>query len=90
MLIKRIQFDKDNKKVTVPTTDHRITHVVGVDFNSLYPSVMSSEPHQFIKYTGGKMYMSGSQTEVKGHIDQNYINDYINFPPILRNYEFTT
>ncbi|KAA6355556.1 MAG: hypothetical protein EZS28_048917, partial [Streblomastix strix] len=121
--IKRIQYDKDNKKVTVLTTDHRITHVVGVDFNSLYPSVMSSEPHQFIKYTGGKMYMCGSQTgkimgdnehskqtiqriinskkrftsdgqlfiaEVKGHIDQNYINDFINFPPILRNYEFTT
>ncbi|KAA6390015.1 MAG: hypothetical protein EZS28_014457 [Streblomastix strix] len=131
--IKRLWYDKDNKKVTVLTTDHRITHVVGVDFNSLYPCVMSSEPHQFIKYTGrkmyicglqtGKMYMCGSQTgkimgndehskqtiqriinskkrftadgqlfiaEVKGHIDQNYINDYINFPPILRNYDFTT
>ncbi|KAA6378313.1 MAG: hypothetical protein EZS28_026160, partial [Streblomastix strix] len=121
--IKRLWYDKDNKKVTVLTTDHRITHVVGVDFNSLYPSVMSSEPHKFIKYTNGKMYMCGSQTgkiignddhskqtiqrlinskkrftengqlfiaEVKGHIDQNYINDYINFPPILRNYEFTT
>ncbi|KAA6356345.1 MAG: hypothetical protein EZS28_048128, partial [Streblomastix strix] len=121
--IKRLWYDKDNKKVTVLTTDHRITHVVGVDFNSLYPSVMSSEQHKFIKYTGGKMYMCGSQTgkimgdddhskqiilriinsnkrftqegtlfiaEVKGHIDQNYLNDFINFPPILRNYEFTT
>ncbi|KAA6381609.1 MAG: hypothetical protein EZS28_022864 [Streblomastix strix] len=121
--IKRIQFEKDNKKVTVLTTDHRITHVVGVDFNSLYPSVMLSEPHKFIRYTNGKMYMCGSQTgkimgdnehskqtiqqiiiskkrftdlgqlfiaEVKGHNDQNYINDYINFLPILRNYEFTT
>ncbi|KAA6309279.1 MAG: hypothetical protein EZS28_056545, partial [Streblomastix strix] len=36
--IKRLRYDKDNKKVTVLTTDHRITHVVGVDFNSLYPS----------------------------------------------------
>ncbi|KAA6387654.1 MAG: hypothetical protein EZS28_016818 [Streblomastix strix] len=62
--IKRIQYDKVNKKVTVLTTDHRITHVVGVDFNSLYPSVMSSEPHQFIKYTNVKMYMSGSQTDI--------------------------
>ncbi|KAA6372925.1 MAG: hypothetical protein EZS28_031548 [Streblomastix strix] len=121
--IKRLWYDKDNKKVTVLTTEHRITHVVGVDFNSLYPSVMSSEQHKFIRYTNGKMYMCGSQTgkilgdndhskqtiqriinskkrftadgqlfiaEVKGHIDQNYINDYINFPPILRNYEFTT
>ncbi|KAA6390024.1 MAG: hypothetical protein EZS28_014448 [Streblomastix strix] len=68
--IKRIQYDKDNKKVTVLTTDHRITQVVGVDFNSLYPSVMSSEPHQFIKYTrssgsaNGKTYMCGSQTDM--------------------------
>ncbi|KAA6361343.1 MAG: hypothetical protein EZS28_043130, partial [Streblomastix strix] len=52
------------KKVTVVTTDHRITHVVGVDFNSLYPSVMSSETHKFIKYTNGKMYMCGSQTDM--------------------------
>ncbi|KAA6374147.1 MAG: hypothetical protein EZS28_030325, partial [Streblomastix strix] len=121
--IKRLWYDKENKKVTVLTTDHRFTHVVGVDFNSLYPSVMSSVPHKFIKYTGGKMYMCGSQTgkimgdtehskqtilrminskkrftedgqlfiaEVKGHIDENYLNDFINFPPILRNYEFTT
>ncbi|KAA6401239.1 MAG: hypothetical protein EZS28_003239 [Streblomastix strix] len=121
--IKRLWYDNDNKKVTVLTTDHRITHVVGVDFNSLYPSVMSSEPHQFIKYTNEKIYMCGSQTgkiegddqhskqtilriinskkkftadgqlfgaEVKGHIDENYLNDFINFPPILRNYEFTT
>ncbi|KAA6375841.1 MAG: hypothetical protein EZS28_028632 [Streblomastix strix] len=66
--IKRIQYDKDNKKVTVLTTDHRITHAFGFDFNSLYPSVMSSEPHKFIKYagslnskgvyTGGKIYES--------------------------------
>ncbi|KAA6380109.1 MAG: hypothetical protein EZS28_024363, partial [Streblomastix strix] len=101
--IKRIQYDnkvaaegdKDNKMVTVLTTDHRITHVVGVDFNSLYPSVMSSEPHKFIKYTGGKSNKRITQegklfiAEVKGHIDDNYVNDFINFPPILRNYEFT-
>ncbi|KAA6374210.1 MAG: hypothetical protein EZS28_030263 [Streblomastix strix] len=121
--IKRLYYNKEAKKVTIVTTDHRITHVVGVDFNSLYPSVMSSEPHKFIKYTNGKMYMCGSQTgkimgdndhskqtilriinsnkrftadgqlfvaEVKGHIQEDYLNDFINFPPILRNYEFTT
>ncbi|KAA6388624.1 MAG: hypothetical protein EZS28_015848 [Streblomastix strix] len=76
--IKRLWYDKDNKKVTILTTDHRITHVVGVDFNSLYPSVMSSEPHQFIKYTGGKMYMCGSQTDmnrlhfIEGDTDSAY------------------
>ncbi|KAA6365943.1 MAG: hypothetical protein EZS28_038530 [Streblomastix strix] len=72
--IKRIQYNKEAKKVTVLTTDHQIIHVVGVDFNSLYPSVMSSEPHKFIKYAGslnskgvytdGKMYMCGSQTGI--------------------------
>ncbi|KAA6365005.1 MAG: hypothetical protein EZS28_039468 [Streblomastix strix] len=66
--IKRLWYDKDNKKVTVLTTDHRITHVVGVDFNSLYPNVMSSELRKFIKYIGGKMYMSGSLT---GKIEGN-------------------
>ncbi|KAA6381509.1 MAG: hypothetical protein EZS28_022964 [Streblomastix strix] len=86
--IKRLWYDKDNKKVTILTTDHRITHVVGVDFNSLYPSVMSSEQHQFIKYagsldskgvyTGGKMYMCGSQTDmsrihfIEGDTDSAY------------------
>ncbi|KAA6398676.1 MAG: hypothetical protein EZS28_005802 [Streblomastix strix] len=53
--IKRLQYDKIYKKVTALTTDHRIIYVVGVDFNSLHPSVMSSEPHKFIKYTNGKM-----------------------------------
>ncbi|KAA6395544.1 MAG: hypothetical protein EZS28_008932 [Streblomastix strix] len=48
--------------VTILTTDHRITHVVGVDFNSLNPSVISSEPHKFIKYSGGKKKIDGSQT----------------------------
>ncbi|KAA6384827.1 MAG: hypothetical protein EZS28_019645 [Streblomastix strix] len=28
--------------------------------------------------------------EVKRHIQENYLNDFINFPHILRNYEFTT
>ncbi|KAA6398764.1 MAG: hypothetical protein EZS28_005704, partial [Streblomastix strix] len=70
-------FNTDNvneeaKKVTVLTTDHRITHVVGIDFNSLYPSVMSSEPHKFIKYTGGKMYMCESQTgKIKGNSEHS-------------------
>ncbi|KAA6363654.1 MAG: hypothetical protein EZS28_040819, partial [Streblomastix strix] len=72
--IKRLWYDKDNKKVTVLTTDHRITHVVGVGFNSLYRSVMSSEPHKFIKYTGGKMYMCGSQTAIRDlHKKEDYL-----------------
>ncbi|KAA6360974.1 MAG: hypothetical protein EZS28_043499, partial [Streblomastix strix] len=76
--IKRLYYNKKAKKVTVLTTDHRITHVVGVGFNSLYPRVMSSEPHKFIKYTrssgtaGGKMYMCGSQTgKIMGDTDHS-------------------
>ncbi|KAA6375004.1 MAG: hypothetical protein EZS28_029470 [Streblomastix strix] len=106
------QFKYEKKKVHVQTSLNIISHIVGVDFNSLYPSVMSSESHKFIKYTGGKMYMAGSVigrtddktkimniiggrdqlfiAELKGHIGEKYINDFINFPPILRNYTFTT
>ncbi|KAA6396400.1 MAG: hypothetical protein EZS28_008079 [Streblomastix strix] len=131
-VVKQFVYDPVDKKVHVQTSNNVISHVVGVDFNSLYPSVMSSEPHKFIKYTGGKMYMPGSVikrltvqpapsgpakgsvddnyensdkdkimdiisgrdqlfiAEIKGHIDEKYINDFINFPPILRNYTFTT
>ena len=28
--------------------------------------------------------------EIKGHIDDNYINEFINFPPIFRNVDITT
>ncbi|KAA6359945.1 MAG: hypothetical protein EZS28_044528 [Streblomastix strix] len=118
--IKQFVYDPVDKKVHVQTSNKIISHIVGVDFNSLYPSVMSSEPHKFIKYTNGKMYMAGSGigriepkggsegpdktkimniingrdqlfiAELKGHIDEKYINDFINFPPILRNYTSTT
>jgi hypothetical protein len=98
-------------------TDHIMTHVTGIDFNSLYPSAFSGNAHPFNKYTGGKMYMPGRATwyqlceskeqkqramsvikaqremfvvKLKGHIDSNYLNDYINFPPIFRKIGITT
>ncbi|KAA6384881.1 MAG: hypothetical protein EZS28_019592 [Streblomastix strix] len=37
--------------------DYIMTHVCGHDLNSLYPSVMSGIPHDFIKYTGHRIYM---------------------------------
>jgi hypothetical protein len=40
-----------------------MTHVCGYDFNSLYPSVMSGIPHDFIKYTGHRIYMPGYELE---------------------------
>jgi hypothetical protein len=94
-----------------------MTHFIGMDFNSLYPSAFSSASHDFIKYTGGKMYMPGKITafydcvekpelkkiareiinrkdtlfiaEVKGHIDRNHLNEFINFLPIFRNIDIT-
>ncbi|KAI5546883.1 CBG23764 family [Trichomonas vaginalis G3] len=107
----------DNGKVSNHDTDNVMTHFVGVDFNSLYPSCFSSNPHPFIKYTDHRMYMPGRLTnvlicestaqkamalgiikkkqelfvtEVKGHIDEKYINDYINFLPIIRNLDIVT
>jgi hypothetical protein len=40
-----------------------MTHVTGYDFNSLYPSVMSGIPHDFIKYTGHRIYMPGYELD---------------------------
>ncbi|KAA6385055.1 MAG: hypothetical protein EZS28_019419 [Streblomastix strix] len=121
--IKKFEYDSINKNVRVVTSNYQITPILGIDFISLYPSVISSEYHKFIKYTSGKMYMPGSVSdkvicdsvekkqkildiinsqnryndkgqlfieEVKGHIDDTHINDYIIFPPIQRNYEFQT
>ena len=39
-----------------------MTHVLGVDNNSLYPSACCSNKHEFIKYTDNKMYMLGKVT----------------------------
>ena len=47
-------------------TENIVTHVCGVDFNSLYPSCYSSAPHLFIKmmgYEDSKFYMPGSVIE---------------------------
>ncbi|KAA6367322.1 MAG: hypothetical protein EZS28_037151, partial [Streblomastix strix] len=45
-----------NGKVISQDTDHTMTHLLTLDFNCQYPSVMSSEPHKFIKYTGGRIF----------------------------------
>jgi hypothetical protein len=45
--------------------EHIMTHVIGVDFNSLYPSAFSSEPNRNIPYTGGQMYMPGTVEDFK-------------------------
>jgi hypothetical protein len=94
-----------------------MTHVLGVDFNSLYPSAFSSNYNINNPYTNHKMYMPGRiletvmtekeeqkkyapdiinrrenffVTEIKGHIHEDFINDFINFPPIFRNLTIKT
>lgn len=115
--INKLKYDSEKNEVSNSMTDNIMTHFVGVDFNSLYPSCFSSNTNPFIKYTGGRMFMPGRLTKtinctnqvfkkialniinrkdtlfvavVKGHIDEKYINDYINFLPIIRNKEITT
>jgi hypothetical protein len=46
-------------KVNIIDTNNIITHIVGIDFNSLYWSSFSSLPHPFNPYTDGIMYMPG-------------------------------
>jgi hypothetical protein len=115
--IKKIHYDENTKTLRVKDTNNVMTHYVGLDFNSLYPSVFSSNYHPFIKYTNGRMYSPGRImnvyrcanentkklamdiinrkdtlfiAEVKGHIDEKYLNEFINFLPIFRNIEITT
>ena len=52
--------EKSGPKVISYDTPNVVSHVVGVDFNSLYPSSCSSNYHSFNPYHGGIMYMPGS------------------------------
>jgi hypothetical protein len=101
-----------DNKVHIIDTNNIITHIIGIDFNSLYPSSYSSLPHLFNPYTGGVMYMPGPlkskitdpdvamriikerkeifSVDVKGHIDNRYLNEIVRFPPIFMNVDITT
>ena len=60
--INKIKYE--NNKVISYDTPYVIKRVVGIDFNSLYPSSFSSEPHPFNPYTDNKMYMPGSLKQI--------------------------
>ena len=55
--ITKLQYK--NNEVHIINTDNIITHCVGVDCNSMYPSSYGSIPHEFCKYTDHVMYMPG-------------------------------
>ncbi|KAA6312953.1 MAG: hypothetical protein EZS28_055838, partial [Streblomastix strix] len=45
-----------DKNVYSIDSEHVMTHVIQLDFDSQYASIMSSYPHPFIQYTCHKMY----------------------------------
>ena len=57
--INKLYYDLDTNTIYDKDTDNIMTHYMGVDFNSLYPSAFSSTQHEFIPYTNGQMYMPG-------------------------------
>ncbi|KAA6368407.1 MAG: hypothetical protein EZS28_036066 [Streblomastix strix] len=59
--INKLKFE--GQYVVSYDLDHIVTHICGYDFNSLYPSVMSGIPHDFIKYTGKRIYMPGYELD---------------------------
>ena len=75
--INRFKFE-NNKVISFSPKDNDNksyiqSHVVGIDFNSLYPSSFSSIKHDFNKYHGNIMYMPGSfiqRIEVKDKISR--------------------
>ena len=55
--VKHLKWNDEYKQLQSYSTDYIITHVCGVDFNSLYPSSYSSEPNKNNPYTNHIMYM---------------------------------
>jgi hypothetical protein len=60
--INKLFYDHETNTVSNKDTDNIMTHYIGMDFNSLYPSAFSSVKHEFINYTNNKMYMPGKIT----------------------------
>jgi hypothetical protein len=121
--INKFHYNSSEQKIYDEDTEHIMTHLCGLDFNSLYPSAFSSNYSKNIPYTGGRMFMPGrvfkfmcnatstqqeminiikSQdrfeaygqmfiAEVRGFIDEDYLEEFVNFPPIFRRvkYEIT-
>ena len=53
---------------------NKITHFIGVDFNSLYPSAFSSVENVNNPYTDHKMYMPGRMTSSMTVHNENQLN----------------
>ncbi|KAA6373280.1 MAG: hypothetical protein EZS28_031193, partial [Streblomastix strix] len=62
--INKFKYNCSDKTVHSIDLPHIISHITCLDFNSFYPSVMSSNSHILIPYTNHKMYMPGDVTSV--------------------------
>jgi len=77
--INKFFWNREKKCYEDRDTENIVTHVCGIDFNSLYPSCYSSAPHNFIKMMGyeeSKFYMPGSVIEEIQ--DKEHIMEIIN------------
>jgi hypothetical protein len=53
------QLEYFDNKINIIDTHNLITHIIGIDFNSLYPASYSFKFHPCNPYTDGIMYMLG-------------------------------
>ena len=59
-IINKLKYDAINNRIISYDTQNIISHIAGIDFNSLYPSSFCSVKHDFNRYHSGIMYMQGS------------------------------
>ncbi|KAA6361490.1 MAG: hypothetical protein EZS28_042983, partial [Streblomastix strix] len=57
--INKLKYNLEENNVTAYDLDYIITHILDLDFNSLYPSAFCGIYNKNNPYTGGKMYMAG-------------------------------
>ena len=60
--ITKLFYHSELHAVEIIETLNKISHYIGIDFNSLYPSAFSGVYHDCNPYTGGRMYMPGKVT----------------------------
>ncbi|KAA6362242.1 MAG: hypothetical protein EZS28_042231, partial [Streblomastix strix] len=70
--INKLKQNPEQNIVTAYDLDYIITHILDLDFNSLYPSAFCGIYNKNNPYTGGKMYMAGRVTK---HIKIREAND---------------
>ncbi|KAA6383466.1 MAG: hypothetical protein EZS28_021008 [Streblomastix strix] len=70
--INKLRYNSEENNVTAYDLDYIITHVLDLDFNSLYPSAFCGIYNKNNPYTGGKMYLPGRETK---HIKIREAND---------------